>query len=71
MRARLYGSLGVLAVIFGLAVVLGEASEGALTGWDVAVAIAGYAAMLGGAVVAVFALVYEVHRWRERSRSHA
>jgi hypothetical protein len=65
MRAWLYGSLAALAAVVTLAVVLGEASEGSLTGLDVALALAGFSAMVGAAFLAVVAVVYEVRRWRQ------
>ena len=70
MRARLYGALAALAAVLAAAIVIGEASEGAITGWDVVVAICGFTAMIGIAILAVFALAYEVRAWR-RGRSGA
>ena len=60
MRPRLYGSLAALSVVVLLAVVVGEASEGALTGWDVAFALIGVAALSGAFVLAMVALGYEI-----------
>ena len=71
MRKRLYGSLGVLAVVLALAILIGEASEGALTGSDVAVAIGGFTALVGIGIVAVIAAAYELRTWRAGRRTGA
>ena len=68
MRARIYGSLTALCVVLGVAIIVGEASDGPLTGWDVAVAILGFTAMIGIAMVAVVAVAYELRAW-QRGRS--
>ena len=60
MRPRLYGSLAALSAVVLLAVVVGEAREGALTGWDVALALIGVAALSGAFVLAMVALGYEI-----------
>ena len=70
MRLRLYGSLAALSAVVVLAIAVGEASEGALTGWDVALALTGVAAMGGAFVLAVVALGYEIRVMRTR-RNHA
>jgi hypothetical protein len=66
MRPRLYGSLAALSAVVVLAIVVGEASEGALTGWDVALALTGVAAMGGAFVLAFVALAYEIRGVRKR-----
>ena len=66
MRPRLYGSLAALSAVVVLAIVVGEASEGALTGWDVALALAGVAAMGAAFVLAMVALGYEIRLLRKR-----
>ena len=71
MRAWLYGSLGALAVVLALAIVVGEASEGALTGWDVAVAIGGFTAMAGIAIIGGVAIAFEVRGGRRRRGTRA
>jgi hypothetical protein len=70
MRARIYGSLALLTAVVVLAVLVGEAGEGALTGWDVALALTGITAMVGAFLVAMVALAYEVRAlWRRKARA--
>ena len=71
MRARIYGSLAALSVVLAFAIIVGEASEGALTGWDVAGAFLGLTAMIGIAIIAVVALAYEIRAWRQRRDARA
>jgi hypothetical protein len=71
VRARLYGSLVALTAFVALVVVLGEARDGALTGGDVALAVAGVAAMMAIAILAVVALAYEIRAWLQRRKTRA
>ena len=71
MRRRLYGSLAASTAVLGAAIAIGETSEGSLSGWDVAVAFLGVAAMIGIAVLAVVALGFELRAWRRGRRARA
>lgn len=69
MRVRLYGTLGALVAFVALAVALGETrGEGAITGWEVLLAVAAVAAMIASAALAALALACEV-RWWWRGRN--
>ena len=71
MRARIYGSLAALTAVLAFVIIVGETREGALTGWDVAGALVGFAAMIGIAIIALVALVYELRAWRQRRAARA
>lgn len=65
MRALLYGLLAALGAFTALAVAVGETTEGScavICGWEVVLAIAGFAAFLAFCGVAVVAVVYEIRR---------
>lgn len=72
MRALLYGLLAGLGAFTALAIAIGETTEGScavICGWEVVLAIAGFAAFLAFCSVAVVAVVYEVRRAARRRRA--